>query len=157
MKEQLKRLSDEEGRDESRLPEFTEEEKKLIKGTCDFYSLQMYSTRLITTQDQATMEASKKMMEAEYIQEGKDVHDINTLLYWFRPGWYGDMEVWTAIDQDWEKAESIWLRNTPWGLRRMINWIDIRYPQSGGIWITENGISLENKYADVDRNCSLIV
>ena len=33
----------------------------------------------------------------------------------------------------------------------MINWIDRRYPESGGIWITENGISLGNAYADVDR------
>ena len=50
--------------------------------------------------------------------------------------------------------QSIWLRHTPWGLRRMINWVNERYPTEiarGGIWITENGISLEEKFADVDR------
>ena len=36
----------------------------------------------------------------------------------------------------------------------MINWVNERYPTDiarGGIWITENGISLEEKFADVDR------
>jgi len=75
-------------------------------------------------------------------------------MYWFRPGWYGDIQVWTGADPEWGKAESIWLRHTPWGLRRMINWVSERYPAEiarGGIWITENGISLEEKFADVNR------
>lgn len=36
----------------------------------------------------------------------------------------------------------------------MINWVSERYPAEiarGGIWITENGISLEEKFADVNR------
>ena len=33
----------------------------------------------------------------------------------------------------------------------MINWVDKRYPNSGGIWITENGYSLEDSVTDVDR------
>ena len=166
----IDKLSEEEGHSVSRLPEFTAEEKEMIKGTCDFYSLQMYSTRLVTKKDPAN--DAKLMADLkERIRLAPDIelpgHELETLLYWFRPGWYGDMQVWTALDQvsyfsngqalktvllqEWERAESIWLRNTPWGLRRMINWIDRRYPESGGIWITENGISLGNAYADVDR------
>ena len=144
----------EEGHSVSRLPEFTAEEKEMIKGTCDFYSLQMYSTRLVTKKDPSNDAKLMKEMK-ERMKRAPDIelpgHELETLLYWFRPGWYGDMQVWTALDQEWERAESIWLRNTPWGLRRMINWIDRRYPESGGIWITENGISLGNAYADVDR------
>ena len=26
-------------------------------------------------------------------------------MYWFRPGWYGDIEVWTGADPEWGKAE----------------------------------------------------
>jgi hypothetical protein len=84
-----------------------------MKGTNDFYSLQMYSSRIVTSKD-------------SFPQEELDEKTIEDLLYWFRPGWYGDIEVWTAIDQEWERAESIWLRNTPWGLRRMLNWVDKR-------------------------------
>ena len=166
----IDKLSEEEGHSVSRLPEFTAEEKEMIKGTCDFYSLQMYSTRLVTKKDPGN-DAKLMADMKERISLAPDIelpgHELETLLYWFRPGWYGDMQVWTALDQvsffsngqalkivllqEWERAESIWLRNTPWGLRRMINWIDRRYPESGGIWITENGISLGNAYADVDR------
>ena len=136
MKNQIGRLSRDEGWETSRLPEFTDEEKVLIKGTLDYYALQMYSSRIVTTTD---------------AYPEKPERDIPELLYWFRPGWYGDMEVWTAIDQEWERGESVWLRHTPWGLRRMINWIDRRYPEVGGIWITENGISLRDDVTDVDR------
>ena len=51
MKNQIARLSREEGWETSRLPEFTDEEKKLLNGTSDFYSLQMYSSRIVTAHE----------------------------------------------------------------------------------------------------------
>ena len=51
MKDQIKKLSLDEGHAESRLPEFTEDEKIMINGTLDFYSLQMYSSRIVTSSD----------------------------------------------------------------------------------------------------------
>ena len=75
----------------------------MIKGTCDFYSLQMYSTRLVTKKDPSN---DAKLMEdmKERIKRAPDIelpgHELDTLLYWFRPGWYGDMQVWTALDQE---------------------------------------------------------
>ena len=35
----------------------------------------------------------------------QSLDDIAKVMYWFRPGWYGDMEVWTAADPEWGKAE----------------------------------------------------
>ena len=75
----------------------------MIKGTCDFYSLQMYSTRLVTKKDPSN--DAKLMVEMkEKIKRAPDIelpgHELDTLLYWFRPGWYGDMQVWTALDQE---------------------------------------------------------
>ena len=103
------KLSQEEGHSVSRLPEFTAEEKEMVKGTCDFYSLQMYSTRLVTKKDPAN---DAKLMEEmkERIRLAPDIelpgHELETLLYWFRPGWYGDMQVWTALDQESEISSS---------------------------------------------------
>lgn len=51
MKDQIKKLSLDEGHTVSRLPEFTEDEKIMINGTLDFYSLQMYSSRIVTSSD----------------------------------------------------------------------------------------------------------
>ena len=51
MKDQIKKLSLNEGHTKSRLPEFTEEEKIMINGTLDFYSLQMYSSRIVTSSE----------------------------------------------------------------------------------------------------------
>ena len=159
LKNQMNKLAREEHRTVSRLPEFTAEEKEMLKGALDFYSLQMYSTRLVTTQADYTdpmrlcLDHYKKEKCQQLLDDDSSIDRdrLEELLYWFRPGWYGDMEIWTAVDPEWEKAESVWLRNTPWGLRRMINWIDQRYPDVGGIWITENGISLEERTADPDR------
>ena len=98
----IDKLSEEEGHSVSRLPEFTAEEKEMIKGTCDFYSLQMYSTRLVTKKDPAN-DAKLMADMKERIRLAPDIelpgHELETLLYWFRPGWYGDMQVWTALDQ----------------------------------------------------------
>ena len=31
-------------------------------------------------------------------------------MYWFRPGWYGDIQVWTGADPEWGKAEVITIK-----------------------------------------------
>lgn len=82
------------------------------------------------------------MIEENKNSPRSDLTDlIQELAYWFRPGWYGDIGAWTAVDLEWETAESSWLQHSPWGLRRMLNWVHLRFPNSGGIWITENGWS----------------
>ena len=91
MKNQIARLSFDEGWETSRLPEFTQEEKIMLNGTCDFYSLQMYSSRIVT---------GKNKERKRYSYEEASAMGLPELAFWFRPGWYGDIEVWTALDQE---------------------------------------------------------
>lgn len=48
VKERVGNRSRLEGRNQSRLPSFTEEEKKLVKGTSDFFCVNIYDSALVT-------------------------------------------------------------------------------------------------------------
>ncbi len=45
------------------------------------------------------------------------------------------------------RSASTWLRVTPWGIRRMLNWIKNNY-NNPDVIITENGVSDRNGYLD---------
>lgn len=51
VKSQIASMSQKQGYSSSRLPEFTEEEKRMIKGTADFFSVQYYTSRLVKYQE----------------------------------------------------------------------------------------------------------
>ncbi|KAB1282275.1 Cytosolic beta-glucosidase [Camelus dromedarius] len=51
VKSQVALMSKKQGYPSSRLPEFTEEEKKMIRGTADFFAVQYYTTRLVKYQE----------------------------------------------------------------------------------------------------------
>lgn len=100
-----------EGRARSRLPEFTEEEIKYIRGTYDYFALNHYSTNLIT--------------EGESGGNPSIDRDSGTI---------------SSKDGSWPTSASDWLRVTPWGIRRVINWVSKEY-NSPEIFVTENGYS----------------
>uniref|UniRef100_UPI00358E3F32 lactase/phlorizin hydrolase-like isoform X1 n=2 Tax=Myxine glutinosa TaxID=7769 RepID=UPI00358E3F32 len=95
----------------SRLPEFTEEQKKWIKGTSDFFSLNYYTTRLV-----------------------KNRHIYGNI--W--RGYEADMEMYLFTNPMWPKSAASWLRCVPWGLRRLLNFVKEEYGDLD-VWITENG------------------
>ncbi|KAM9305033.1 lactase/phlorizin hydrolase-like [Gastrophryne carolinensis] len=100
------------GLPKSRLPEFTESEKQRIKGTYDFLGLNHYTTVL----------AGQAIFELHY------------------QAYEGDRGVYLLSDRTWLGSGSLWLKVTPFGLRRVLNWIkeELNNPP---IYITENGIS----------------
>ncbi|XP_073490360.1 lactase/phlorizin hydrolase-like [Aquarana catesbeiana] len=100
------------GLPKSRLPEFTESEKQRIKGTYDFFGLNHYTTVLA----------------------GRAVYELHYQAY------QGDREVYLWSDRSWLGSGSSWLRVTPFGLRRLLNWIKEEF-NNPPIYITENGIS----------------
>ncbi|XP_069110088.1 lactase/phlorizin hydrolase-like [Argopecten irradians] len=102
----------------SRLPEFTPEEKQYLKGAADFLGLNFYTSNL-----------------AESFIDPNTPRD-----------YYGDMDVKLSKDPSWLGSGSSWLTVTPFGIRRMLNWIKSHYGDVP-VYITENGIS--------DRNGSL--
>ncbi|KAK7499139.1 hypothetical protein BaRGS_00009686, partial [Batillaria attramentaria] len=100
----------------SRLPVFTQQEKDRIVHTFDFFGLNHYTTNLVT-------------------------RAYNT-----DPSYFNDRRVAESKHPSWITSGSSWLRVTPFGIRRLVNWIRRQYGDVP-IYITENGLS--------DRNASL--
>lgn len=114
--------SQEEGLSISRLPEFTEDEKAMMKGTFDFVGLNHYTSYLCWAAQP-----------------------------WDYPisSWYRDVAVDCYQPDDWEPGSG-WLRNTPWGMRKILNFIKDRYGNPEVI-ITENGYSDGGEMEDYTR------
>lgn len=102
-----------------RLPEFTEEELALVKGSNDFFGINSYGDNYI------------KHKEGEPAPED----------------YYGNLEVLDQNKAgEWigPETESVWLRPNPRGFRSLLNWLNKRY---GGptFYVTENGTSIKGE------------
>ena len=64
-----------QGFDESRLPEFTEEEQLLVRGSSDFFGLNHYTSFLI-------QDSSNEMIDVSYDSDVGVIHTVD-------PSWYG--------------------------------------------------------------------
>uniref|UniRef100_A0A3Q3BC57 Lactase n=1 Tax=Kryptolebias marmoratus TaxID=37003 RepID=A0A3Q3BC57_KRYMA len=92
------------GLTKSRLPEFTPDEIKRIKGTYDYFGFNHYTT---------------------------------VLFHWKKKNILG---AGTVVDRTWLDSGSGWLKITPFGFRRILNFIKEEYGNPP-IIITENGVS----------------
>uniref|UniRef100_A0A5F9DFM0 Cytosolic beta-glucosidase n=1 Tax=Oryctolagus cuniculus TaxID=9986 RepID=A0A5F9DFM0_RABIT len=105
VKSQIASMSKKQGYPSSRLPEFTEEEKKMIKGTADFFAVQYYTTRLVKHQE-------NKKGELSFLQ---------------------DVEIDYFADPSWKGVD--WVYVVPWGLRKLLKhikvnaWVECKYTQ----------------------------
>ncbi|KAL4223031.1 hypothetical protein ACF0H5_016509 [Mactra antiquata] len=97
MKHSVAKKSRDQGLSKSRLPEFTEEEKKMNKGANDFFGLNHYTT--------------------QYIRDNYDN----------RNNYEGDQNLYTKVDDCWPGSTAGWLKVNPWGLRGLLRWIRDRY------------------------------
>ncbi|XP_023312869.1 myrosinase 1 [Anoplophora glabripennis] len=123
MKTRVAARSAAEGLNQSRLPEFTDEEITYILGTHDYLGLNMYSSYMV-----------KEAAEPEIGDPSYD-NDIGISIY---------------QSDDWETGASSWLNVTPWGIRRLLNWLKKTY--NTPIFITENGFSdIDGKLNDDRR------
>ncbi|XP_061055480.1 lactase/phlorizin hydrolase [Eubalaena glacialis] len=100
------------GLNKSRLPEFTESEKRRINGTYDFFGFNHYTTVL--------------------------AYDIN-YASWIS-SFDADRGVASVTDRSWPDSGSFWLKMTPFGFRRILNWLKEEY-NNPPIYVTENGVS----------------
>ncbi len=98
-----------------RLPSFTNEDKKIIHGSSDFFGLNHYTTMLVS-------DASGKLVESSVYGNG---------------GLSEDQDVNLSLDPDWKLTDMQWAI-VPWGCRKMLSWITDRYDRPP-IYITENG------------------
>uniref|UniRef100_A0A672IFB0 Lactase n=1 Tax=Salarias fasciatus TaxID=181472 RepID=A0A672IFB0_SALFA len=99
------------GLSKSRLPEFTSEEIKRIKGTYDYFAFNHYTTVL-----------------AFPVEYGNLQH------------YDADRSAGTIADRTWLDSGSSWLKVSPFGFRKILNFIKEEYGDPP-IIITENGIS----------------
>ncbi|CAH1100429.1 unnamed protein product [Psylliodes chrysocephalus] len=112
MKTRIAARSAAEGRNQSRLPEFTEEEKEQLKDSTDFFAVNTYTGSLVSA-----------------IPE-PGITDP--------PSRYGDMGVNSFQPDEWESTTFGWFKYAPWGMRILLNWIKSTYGDPE-IVVTENG------------------
>ncbi|XP_075714784.1 cytosolic beta-glucosidase-like [Rhinoderma darwinii] len=93
MKSEISRKSKAEGLTTSRLPEFTDDEKSMIKGTADFFCLNYYTTRKVIPLKQRG------------------------------PSYDSDMGAEGIKDPEWPESGVEWLAVVPWGLRKLLAYI----------------------------------
>nr|XP_024661161.1 lactase-phlorizin hydrolase-like [Maylandia zebra] len=111
MKTRIRDRSLAAGLPQSRLPEFTQEEIKRIKGTHDFFGLNQYTSALAFPVDHGNIAS----LEA-------------------------DMGAMGVSDRTWLDTGSSWLKIAPFGIRRLLNFIKNEYGNPP-IIVTENGVS----------------
>ena len=106
----------------TRLPTFTREEAAKLKGSADFFGLNHYGSQFVRA----------SLAPADY-----DTPNGTASSYWT------DYEASSFHTDDMPRAASVWLYGVPWGLRKLLNWVEKRY-NSGNrvpIYVTENGWS----------------
>ncbi|KAK6189992.1 hypothetical protein SNE40_001948 [Patella caerulea] len=126
MRERIDRISKEQGFNTSRLPTFTPDQMKMIKGSHDYIGLNLYSADVVTKVENDTA----GMEQSDY---GKD---------------FG---ITGMKDPTWKKSASSWLTVNPWSIRKLLNWAKVNFGDEE-IYITENGFSdTTGTRDDVDR------
>ncbi|ORX35418.1 beta-glucosidase 1A [Kockovaella imperatae] len=112
----------------NRLPDFTEEEIRLVKGSSDFYGMNTYTTTI--TQAGGDDELATKTINGHQRKDGT---------------WIGT------------ESSLKWLRSVPWGVRKLLNWIYKRYQmpiymtENGFAIKGESDMSKEEALHDKDR------
>lgn len=111
----------------AQLPEFTEAEKQLLKGSADFLGLSHYTSRLISKAQQDTCSPSYDAIG------GFSQH----------------------VDPAWPQTSSPWIRVVPWGIRRLLQFVSLEYTRGKvPIYLAGNGMPIgesENLFDDSAR------
>lgn len=106
----------------TRLLPFTHQEVEYIQGTYDFFGLNHYSTYIVT---------NRKM-----------TYDV--------PSYWNDMNVDLIQDPNWPSSAAPWLKDVPWGMRKLLAWIKKEY-DNPIVYITESGFADEGGLDDSAR------
>ena len=107
-----------------RLPELTDEQRALIKGSSDFFGLNHYTTMFAA-------DAAGKLEEQDVYGNG---------------GLNEDQGVNLSVDPAWQKTDMHWAV-VPWGCGKLLEWIADRYGNPD-IYITENGCAYDDEALD---------
>ncbi len=108
-----------------RLPVFSDADAALVRGSCDYFGLNHYTTFL-----------------AAEPEAGADLD----LPAYANAGIAADPGAALTTNPAWERTATDWAV-VPWGLRRLLHWIDQRYDHPS-IVVTENGCAMPDELAD---------
>ncbi|XP_053618470.1 myrosinase 1-like [Plodia interpunctella] len=97
----------------SRLPAFTSAEIELVRGTYDFYGMNLYTSRVVSATDQVKRD-------------------------WFPFADSDELNAALTVDPSWTVACNDWIAVHPEGIRRMLVWLKQQYGDIKFL-ITENG------------------
>ncbi|KAK7789047.1 hypothetical protein R5R35_010546 [Gryllus longicercus] len=121
----MRKIVDEHSRAEglkySRLPSFSGYWIKYIRGTADFFALNHYTTRLVTSGEEGEIPSKE--------------HDTGVI---------------SKVDPSWPSSASKWLKVVPWGFRKLLKWVKSEY-RNPPVFVTENGFSDHGELEDNDR------
>jgi beta-glucosidase/6-phospho-beta-glucosidase/beta-galactosidase len=123
--EEIDKASIAEGRPFSRLPKMSEDDKKLIKGSSDFFGMNYYTSAYITINKTAPGPQGD-------------------------PSWFKDSGIKESLDPNWKRAKTQWLASVPQGLRDLLNWIKDEY-NNPPVFITETGWNDDGEIEDDAR------
>lgn len=107
----------------SQLPEFSEEDKELLRNSVDFVGLNHYTSRFISHATESPEDS-----------------------YYYKAQAMERRVEWEGGEPIGEKAASEWLYICPWGLRKALNHIAETY-NNPVIYVTENGMDEEDSNA----------
>ncbi|KAK3084655.1 hypothetical protein FSP39_017015 [Pinctada imbricata] len=112
VKDTVAAKSTRQGLSQSRLPTFTPDEIAKNKGSSDFFGLNHYTSRLVSNREGVAS----------------------------TPNIFDDIGTVEEVDDSWIGAKSSWLKSYPQGLRKLLDYINVKYnyPQ---VYVTENGFS----------------
>lgn len=108
----------------NRLSAFTVAEKKLLKGSSDFFGLNHYTTMYAS--DATNHKAAGSVYGNGGLSEDQDVN--------------------LSISPNWKLTDMQWAI-VPWGCKKLLQWIAERY-ENPPIFITENGCAFDDKLID---------
>ncbi len=111
-----------------RLPAFSAAERKLLKGSSDFFGLNHYTTMFAA-------DSQGKIEKGSVYGNG---------------GLSEDQDVSLSVDPAWKQTSMKW-SIVPWGCRKLLEWIDARYDRPE-IVITENGCAFDDQLVDGEVN-----
>ncbi|KAK7687310.1 hypothetical protein QCA50_009815 [Cerrena zonata] len=117
------------------LRRFTDDEKKIIKGSADFYAIDSYATIVAKTPPNGIEACASNVNDPNW-PICQDISD-NVSQYSTQSGW----AVGAAAD-----PLSPWLADTSQWLRYQLNWLTKTYPTPGGIYISEFGFAEPYEY-----------
>ncbi len=103
----------------SRLPSFTDEQKRRLKGSSDFFGLNHYTTMIASA----------------------DVDPTHKPCVYGNGGIVEDQDVHLSVDPSWPLTDMNWAV-VPWGCGKLLKWIAERY-DNPPIYITENGCAYD--------------